>query len=103
MLLAAQRRTGKPVRVLSKRPNARPDLECFWWAFWSLHPTRLRMEVPQPIQPEAIAAYLEIHGLTSPRDRPRYYGLVTAIDQRWLRWYHEKSKDGQSRKSKARD
>jgi hypothetical protein len=77
--------------VLHKRPRYLPELEAFWQAFWALHPTRLRGSGVEPIQPQAIAAYLEIIGANSSADRTRYYGFITALDQVWLRWHQKKS------------
>jgi hypothetical protein len=90
-LEAVQKRSGRPVNALMNRPELGPELVAFWSAFWSLHPTRQSGMGLEPLQPQAIKAWLDIHGVQSIDLRARYYGFVTRMDQSFLRWHREKS------------
>ena len=74
----------------------RPDLGEWQWvmdAFSQLHAARSAGFVgAEPLRPDAILAWLEIHRVDDVDVRAEFYRLITALDLAWIKLRMESAK-----------
>ncbi len=75
-------------------PELYDDLMPIWEAWGELNKRRSFGFTANPIPTSEVAAYLDLHDVEDSEQRRYYFLLVGALDEEWLVWARNKSKDG---------
>lgn len=84
------RRTGQTPKALQDMPQVESDFLLFWRAFQELSLSRTAGGVgPNPIQIEALLAWMKIHRIEDPEMQQEFYEIVTALDDEWFKVFKD--------------
>lgn len=81
---------GLKTKAIENAPLLRPDLLNIWNGFLELAGRRQSGFGPCPISVSDITAWLDLNEVRSHERRRRYFSLICAMDNHWLKVMAEK-------------